>query len=86
MTGPKNIDRSLKRMARKHVTEARKALKNLNLNKTVTGLDVIHEQVVDCRRRVEHLITLLAEKCKHCGKKVPFSCNMCAGCADERGP
>lgn len=86
MSGLKNIDRSLKRMARKHAREAANALKNMSLNKTVTGLDVIHEHVVDCRRRVEHLITLLAEKCKRCGKRVPFTCNMCAGCADEAGP
>lgn len=86
MSGPKNIDRSLKRMARKNAREALNALKNIRANKTAMQNKFVATQVLDSYMCVEHLIRMLKEACRHCGKKIPFGCTQCAGCADERGP
>ncbi len=86
MTGLKNIDRSLKRMARKHAREAANALKNVRANKTAMADKHLREQVLNCQRYVDHLMKMMKEVCQYCGAKIPFGCTLCAGCADERGP
>ncbi len=43
MSGKLNIDRSLKRMARKHVTEAREALKNLRATPTSDAAELLEK-------------------------------------------
>lgn len=86
MSGRKNIDRSLKRMARKYAREAANALKNIRANRTAMSSEFVRSQVIDCQREVEHLISLIKEECRACGKKIPFGCSLCASCADEQGP
>lgn len=86
MSGPKNIDRSLKRMARKNAREALNAIKNIRSNETAMSSSFVREQVLHCQYHVEHLITMIKEACRHCGKQIPFGCTQCASCADERGP
>lgn len=86
MSGPKNIDRSLKRMARKHAREAATALKSIRANKTAMEISSVREQALYCQRHVDHLITMIKEQCRRCGKKILFGYALCAGCADESGP
>lgn len=86
MTGKLNIDRSLKRMAKKHVAEARKAFKSLRANQTAMSKTSVLTATVECQLVLEYLATLIKESCLYCGKKVEFGYNSCASCADERGP
>ena len=86
MTGPKNIDRSLKKTARRNARDAANALRNIRNNKTAMAHEYVYAQVLTCQRSVDFLIAQLKEQCRDCGKKVPFGCTLCAGCADERGP
>lgn len=83
MSGKKNIDRSLKKMARKHARDARTAMRNLLRNKEAR---CVKHDVVAIEAKLENLLSLMGEQCVHCGNKVEFGYNTCAGCADERGP
>jgi len=86
VSGRKNIDRSLRRLARKHVAEACRALKNLRSNETVMSKISVRVATHQCESDLEYLATLVKEVCRHCGKNVDFGNNTCASCADERGP
>jgi hypothetical protein len=86
VTGKKNIDRSLKRMARKDVTEIRRALRNLRSNQTAMANSSVSRAIDECEWVFENLDELVKEKCRICKKKIEFGYNTCASCEDERGP
>jgi len=83
VSGKKNVDRSLKRMARKHVRDAQRAMRNLRLNKEAACL---RGAVLGIESDLACLLSGMKEECQYCSKKVEFGFTTCAGCADERGP
>lgn len=86
MSGAKNLARSLQSSARRHARAAARALRSIRANKAAMASSFVREHVIRCQYDVDHLVIMLKEACRHCGKKVPFGCTQCAGCADERGP
>jgi hypothetical protein len=83
VSGKKNADRSLKRMARKHVRDAQRAMRNLRCNKQAGR---VRHDVVSIEVKLATLLSLIKEECLHCGEKTEFGYNVCTTCADERGP